>query len=116
MSAARRPNLLAFITHGQAVARDSGVIHQDVELTGIFPSSSAGILPLHSVIPVGDVHRTMASASPPAADSISAGHGGAEFFRIARRHHDTRARLRQRNRDGAPDSLRRAGYQRDSAF
>ncbi len=44
-----------------------------------------------------------ASASPPAGGDFS--DHGREFFRISRGRGHTRARLRQRKRGGAPDSL-----------
>ncbi len=102
--------VLRLHAHGQAVARDGGVIDQDVQLAEFFDRLAESGLHL---LGVGYIHR---HGQRFAAGCGNFGHHGRQFFRVPRRRGHARAGLRQRKRRGAPDSLRRAGHQSDSIF
>ena len=88
-----------FHAHGQAVAGDGGVVHQDVELAEFFDRLPESGLHLFGV---GHVHR---HGQRFAAGCGNFSNHARQFFRVARRGGHARARLRQRQRGGAPDSL-----------
>jgi hypothetical protein len=91
----------------QLVARDAGVVHQDVDAAVPLdtPATSAS-----TRRGVGHVEPRLA---PPARRTISSHHRARVV--AARRRHDVRARARQHQRDRAPDAARRAGHDRDLA-
>ena len=96
--------------HGQAVARDGGIIHQNVQLAEFFDGLAESGLHL---LGVGHIHL---HGQGFAAGCGNFGDDARQFFGVPRRRGHARAGLRQRQRRGAPDSLRRAGHQSDSIF
>ena len=101
-----------FELHAQreGVARDRGVVHEDVEA----PECCEHLLEAgFHLRRVGDVHRHGQRRASPRFDFRDQ---RGKFFRIARGNSDFSARFSKHQRSGASDPLRRTGNESDFIF